>query len=150
MSSPSQCFFSLMYLPTCLLCFFPGKNKFYLDILTARENYQTWYDICYLFITFYILLLLVFSILKLIFARVLQPHLMNLTSVIPSGFGSSFLFFFQQSCCSLHKTLQSHLISWCGNLVQTHSFRRVIGTSLNTLWKLCLYAKFPHQEFRWS
>ena len=38
-----------------------------------------------------------------------------------------------------------HLISWCGNL-DRHSFRRVSGDSPETVQKLYLSTKFPHQE----
>ena len=34
-----------------------------------------------------------------------------------------------------------HLISWCGNFVDRHSFRTVSG---ETMGKLCLSTKFPH------
>ena len=42
-----------------------------------------------------------------------------------------------------------HLISWCGNL-DRHSFRRVSGDSPETVQKLYLSTKFPHQEIRWN
>ena len=41
-----------------------------------------------------------------------------------------------------------NLISWCGNFVEMHSFRRVSGDSPETLRKLYLSTKFPHQEIR--
>ena len=41
-----------------------------------------------------------------------------------------------------------HLISWCGNFVERHSFRKASGESPETLRKLCLSTKFPHQEIR--
>ena len=49
---------------------------------------------------------------------------------------------------SLRKIWEFHLISWCGNFVERHSFRRVLGDSLEALRKLCLLTKFPHQEIR--
>ena len=42
------------------------------------------------------------------------------------------------------------LISWCGNFVERHLFRRVSGKSTETLRKLRLSTKFPHQEIRWN
>ena len=47
---------------------------------------------------------------------------------------------------SLRKIAQFHLISWCGNFVEKHSFLIVSGKSLETMRKLCLSAKFLHQE----
>ena len=35
----------------------------------------------------------------------------------------------------LHKIPKFRLISWCGNFVKTHSFRRVLGKSSETLQK---------------
>ena len=43
-----------------------------------------------------------------------------------------------------------HLISWCGNFVERHSFRIVSAESPKTMGKLCLSTKFPHQEIRWK
>ena len=42
---------------------------------------------------------------------------------------------------SLRKIPYFHLISWCGNFLKRHSFR-----TPETLPKLCLSIKFPHQE----
>ena len=53
-------------------------------------------------------------------------------------------------CGSMRKIRKFHLISWWGNIVERHSFRRVSGESHETLRKLCLSAKFPHQEIRWN
>ena len=50
----------------------------------------------------------------------------------------------------LRKILLFHLISWSGNFVERHSFRRVSGKSPETLRKLCFSTKFPHQEIRWN
>ena len=47
---------------------------------------------------------------------------------------------------ALRKILQFHLISWCGNFMERHSFRIVLGHSPETMRKLCLSTKFPHQE----
>lgn len=49
---------------------------------------------------------------------------------------------------SLHKKLYFHLIFWCGSFVETHSSCRVSEESSETLWKLCLFTKFAHQEIR--
>ena len=43
-----------------------------------------------------------------------------------------------------------HLISWCRNFVERHSFSIVSGESPETMRKLCLSAKFLHQEIRWN
>ena len=51
---------------------------------------------------------------------------------------------------SLHKKLYFHLIFWCGCFVETHSSCRVSEESSETLWKLCLFTKFAHQEIRWN
>ena len=51
---------------------------------------------------------------------------------------------------SLHKILYLHLISWCGNLAERHSFRIVSGDSPETMRKLCLFTKFPYHEIRWN
>ena len=48
------------------------------------------------------------------------------------------------------KIPQFHLISWCSNFVERHSFRIVSGKLPETMWELCLSTKFPHQEFRWN
>ena len=51
---------------------------------------------------------------------------------------------------ALRKIPKFHLISWCGNFVGKHSFCRVSGQSLQTLWKLSLSTKFSYQEFKWK
>ena len=43
-----------------------------------------------------------------------------------------------------------HLISWYGNFAERHIFRIVSGDLPETLRKLCLSAKFPHQEISWN
>ena len=43
-----------------------------------------------------------------------------------------------------------HLISWCENFVETHSYRIVSEDSPETMRKLCLSTKFSHQEIRWN
>ena len=48
----------------------------------------------------------------------------------------------------LRKIRKYHLIFWCGNFVERHSFRRVSGDSPEPLQKLCLSTKFTHQEIR--
>ena len=40
------------------------------------------------------------------------------------------------------------LISWCGNLMESHNFRKVLGESPETLLKLCASTKPPYQEIR--
>ena len=44
------------------------------------------------------------------------------------------------------KNTAMHLISLCGNFVERHSFSIVSGKSPETMRKLCLPTKFPHQE----
>ena len=43
-----------------------------------------------------------------------------------------------------------HPISWCAKFVERHSFRIISGDSTETMRKLCLSTKFPHQETRWQ
>ena len=43
-----------------------------------------------------------------------------------------------------------YLISWCGNFVEGHSFRIVLGDSPETMRKLCFSTEFPQQEIRWN
>ena len=50
--------------------------------------------------------------------------------------------------CSLQKIPQFHLISWCGNFVESHIFRIVSGESPKPMRKLFLSTKFSHQEIR--
>ena len=40
--------------------------------------------------------------------------------------------------------------TWCGNFAERHSFCIVSGDSPETIRKMCLSAKFPHQEIRWN
>ena len=47
---------------------------------------------------------------------------------------------------TLRKIVLFQLISWCGNFVERHSFRIVLGDLPNTMRKLCLSTKFPHQK----
>ena len=51
---------------------------------------------------------------------------------------------------SLCKTPQIYLISWCGNFMERHSFRIVLGHLPETMGKLCLSTQFPHQKIRWN
>ena len=51
---------------------------------------------------------------------------------------------------TLRKIPNIHLISWSGNFVQRHSFRRVSGKSPEALRKLCLSIKFPYQKVGWN
>ena len=51
---------------------------------------------------------------------------------------------------TLRKIAWFHLISWCGNFLERHSFRIVSGDSPKTMRKLYLSTKSPHQEIRWS
>ena len=39
---------------------------------------------------------------------------------------------------SLHKMPKFDLISWCGNLVESHSFRKILGNSPETLQRMCV------------
>ena len=48
----------------------------------------------------------------------------------------------------LRKMRWSHLISWTWIFMESHSFRIVSGESPETMRKLCLSTKFPHQEIR--
>ena len=43
-----------------------------------------------------------------------------------------------------------HLMSWCESFLERHNFRVVLGESPETMRKLCLSTKFPHQEIRWN
>ena len=49
---------------------------------------------------------------------------------------------------SLYKTPKLHLVSWCGNFVETYSFRRVSMKTRKTLRKLCASTKLSHHEIR--
>ena len=49
---------------------------------------------------------------------------------------------------SLRKIPEFHLISWCENFVERHSFRIDSGESPETMRKLCLSTKFPRHEIR--
>ena len=51
---------------------------------------------------------------------------------------------------ALHEIPKFHLISWRVNFVKRHRFCRVLGESQKILRKLCLSAKFPHEEIRWN
>ena len=51
---------------------------------------------------------------------------------------------------SLHKILKFHLNSFCRNIGENHSFHKVSGELPETLRKLRLSTKFPHQEIRWN
>ena len=48
------------------------------------------------------------------------------------------------------KIPQFHLISWCGNFVERHSFSIVSGVPPKNMRKLCLSTKFPHQKIMWN
>ena len=48
---------------------------------------------------------------------------------------------------SLYETPQFHLISWCGNFVETHALHRVLGDLPETLSKLqAFYAVFTQDQ----
>ena len=49
----------------------------------------------------------------------------------------------------LRKMPWFHLIFWYGHFVERHSFRIVWGESPETMRKICLSTKFPHQ-IRWN
>ena len=50
----------------------------------------------------------------------------------------------EKNAWTLRKISSFHLNCWCGNFVERHSFRIVS----ETMEKLCLSEKFPHQEIR--
>ena len=50
---------------------------------------------------------------------------------------------FVHTLCKIRKI---HLIFWCEEYMETHSFRRVSGDLPETLWKLCASIKFPRQN----
>ena len=60
----------------------------------------------------------------------------------------SFQYHGLSSQVTLRKILNFYLISCWENFVERHSFRRVLGDSPETLRKLCLSTKFPHQEIK--
>ena len=45
---------------------------------------------------------------------------------------------------------QFRIISWCRHFAKRHSFGTVSRESPETMRKLCLSAKFSHQEMRWN
>ena len=47
---------------------------------------------------------------------------------------------------TLYRISKFQLISWSGYFTERYSFRRVSGESPETLRRLCLSTKFPHQE----
>ena len=51
---------------------------------------------------------------------------------------------------TLGKIPEFHIISWYENFVERRIFRSVSRESSKTLRKMCLSAKFPHQEIRWN
>ena len=51
---------------------------------------------------------------------------------------------------TLRKMQWFYLIFWCGNFVERQRFHIVLGDSPETMRKLCLSTKFPHQEIRWK
>ena len=51
---------------------------------------------------------------------------------------------------SLGKIPKFHLISWCENFVERHSFHWTSSESPEALRKLCFSKKFSHQEIRWN
>ena len=55
---------------------------------------------------------------------------------------------FWLSKITVNKTPKFHLISWCANFVERHSFYRVSSKWLETLWKLCFSTKWSHYEKR--
>ena len=57
---------------------------------------------------------------------------------------------YAQLTVTLRKIPKFHLIYWCGNFVERHSFHRVSSKSPETLQKLCLSTKFLHQKIRWN
>ena len=63
---------------------------------------------------------------------------------------NAFLKISQMSQETLRKIPKFHLISWCGNFVETHSFCKILSESPETLGKLKVPTKFPHQKIRWN
>ena len=51
---------------------------------------------------------------------------------------------------ALDKIMKFHLIYWCENVVERHSFSWVSSDSSENLRKLCLSTIFLHQEIRWN
>ena len=51
---------------------------------------------------------------------------------------------------ALSKIPKFHLISWNGYFLETHSFRRIFCHSPETLQKLCIFKKCPHQFIAWN
>ena len=60
------------------------------------------------------------------------------------------LTFLSQGNCPLpmRKIQKYQLIFWCGNFVETISFRKASGNSSKTLPKLCVSTNFSHHEIR--
>ena len=56
--------------------------------------------------------------------------------------------YFRFNLLPLRKLTKFHLISICGNFIETFNYRRVSGESPETLQKLCNSINFPHQEIR--
>ena len=62
----------------------------------------------------------------------------------------SIILFFLLIAQHCEKYRNFHLISWCGDFVERHSFCIVSGDLPETMRKLCLSTTFPHQEIRWK
>ena len=80
---------------------------------------------------------------------------MKFQTVILDGFELGVIFQNQENVnrpylITLDKILQFHLISWRGNFVEAHNFRRILVESPDTLRKLSISTKFPHQEITWN
>ena len=52
--------------------------------------------------------------------------------------------------CTLHKVSQFQQTCRCGKFVETHSFQKCLNESPETLRKLFVSTKLPHQEIRWN
>ena len=55
------------------------------------------------------------------------------------------MIFLQFQFQPLRKIPKFHLIFWCGNFEERYSFHIVSGESPETMRKMCLSSKFPHQ-----
>ena len=62
--------------------------------------------------------------------------------------GEITVFYVVKHECTLHKIPQVQLFSWGAKFLETHSFQRYLNESPETLQKLCVFTKFPHQKIR--
>ena len=81
------------------------------------------------------------------FGKFCPSFFLNQHFVKPS---SHFQIILHSKDISLRKIPYFYLISWCGSFVERHSFHIVSSNLPETMWKLCLSTKFPHQEIKWN